>query len=218
MEKQTKIIVIGIISALIITVLGVILFAKGNLVINSNVPISTILVDGKERGLSQDKALPLPVGTHEITVNQDYYKETKVSVFMFPWFKRTIAFSLVPTAEGTQIINIAKAATSISATFSSDKNSDKYLSSVKKYVNSDTYDNLLFQITDSSASQSTTSPIDLPIVSLPIGNIYVIKDSSGTLATVKLTRTSDNLSLSNIQFAFEKTENSWIITNIIYNQ
>jgi hypothetical protein len=86
MSQRKKVLILITTSVILFAILGLIFFSKGTLVISSNVPIGTLLVDGKNYPVT-DSIAHLPLGPHNIVVNQTFYEPAQSSTFILPWTK-----------------------------------------------------------------------------------------------------------------------------------
>lgn len=216
MSKKKKIFILAATGLSILAILGALFSLKGTVSINSNVPIGSVKVGKKEYPVN-DGIASLPVGPHRLTVSQDFYEKSEISVFVMPWGKKSVSFSLTLNKDGEQIIDNAKTITTLTATFSSNQDSVQYLAAIKRYIDDSTYQDLSFEISDAAASKETNYPASLPVVNLPLNNTYIQTINGEILATVGVTKAADPLSLSSMQYRLEKIGGKWIVTNIIYN-
>jgi len=205
------------ITTIMVVIAAIYFFARGSLTVSCVPNSGVVTVDNKAYPTIGNKPVSLFMGSHKIQITSDFYEPYESTVNISLWKNKHIDVALIPNVEGKKILEISKKVTEATATFSIDKNSDKYLAAIKAYIDSSTFDDLSFQIEDSLASQTTSTPTDLPKVILPLKNKYITKINGDTIVTVETTKTSDPLSLDNIQYTFQKINNSWLITDLIYN-
>jgi hypothetical protein len=116
LSTRNKYIITAILALLVLASLWV-SFAKGTLVVNTTMPITNVLIDGRKQDVIDGKNINLSTGFYKVVAKYDYYESYQGTVLIGLWTTKTISITPVPTAEGKSIIDLARAAAKIETTF-----------------------------------------------------------------------------------------------------
>lgn len=217
MSKKQKIFIIAGVSLVFAAVCWVI-FAHGFLNVQTTPTNATVKI-GKTIYEEGDKAkINLPAWFTHLIVTADYYTPQNHYLWVTPWVTKKVDYTMQITTEGQSLLDQTTMVTDAWIAYTKNKDSGAFLSTIKNWVSSDTYNSLDINIAEATTSGRPDVHYSVPSVSGPVRTSTLTNTGEDAASlTVYVTKKNDSDSVSSLAYDLKKENGSWLIENITYS-
>jgi len=213
------IITVAVITVVLVLILVGPYLLRGSLIVSIHPAPADVNIDNTELKNVTDLTMNLLIGTHNVTVKKDFYNDFHVTSTVGLWGAKKVNAVLTFSEDGEALMTASDKITNAWIQYTKDKDSVKFLKSMKPLLSDDSYDSLTMttgQVNKTSATGITTR---VPTVSGPVSSTTLARtgDSNVTSTVTVKKQPKSELSVSSLVIDFIKTNGSWVADNITYN-